>query len=640
MGQISQKHQLAAIMFTDIVGYTTLMGENEKSALDLLEINRKIHKSSIKKYEGQWIKEIGDGNLASFDSTLDAVKCASDLQDQVKVYPHLELRIGIHVGDVTFLQGDAFGDGVNIASRLEALAPPGGIYISEAVFRNIENKSDVDAQFVKEASLKNVIHPIKIYQIGSAALVSPISEITEKSIVVLPFVNMSNDSDQEYFCDGITEEIIADLSKLHDLLVISRSSAMTFKSSKKKTREMAEEVNVRYVLEGSVRKSGNNLRITAQLIDAHTDGHLWAEKYSGVLEDVFDIQEKVSRAIVAELKVKLSKKENDDFSDRPIHNVAAYDCYLRAKRELNQWNPAATNKALKLLQSAIDIIGPNAVLYAGMAYTYWNYANLGIKIEESTNKAEEFVKKSFEQDPDNPDANLTLGLLHMAVHGKPKRGLVHFKRVLVERPNDFYAMQWIFVTYFTMGKLGKAREMMNEMNRIEPLDTMSICGLGFIDMYNGEYKKALPYLLKATQLESENGIYKLFYSVALSCAGKSEDTLTFLKEIGTSGFGDLGQLFNIYEKALTHNKGIQGLITPEFEAWGKRDFQLSHHFALIFCFAGMKEEAYEWLENAVDRGFCNYPLLSKKDPLNQFLKDDPRFEKLLMRMKKMWEEFE
>ena len=636
------RRQLAAIMFTDIVGYTAVMGKDEEKAFQLLDKNRAIQKPLIENHHGQLLKEIGDGILASFNSALHAVECACAIQEELKEDSDLKIRIGIHIGDITFKDDDVFGDGVNIASRLEAIAPAGSTYISEAVFRNIENKSDVDAQFVKEASLKNVKHPIKIYQIGSSALVSPISgEVTEKSIVVLPFVNMSNDPDQEYFCDGITEEIIADLSKLHDLLVISRSSAMTFKSSKKKAREMAEEVNVRYVLEGSVRKSGNNLRITAQLIDAHTDGHLWAEKYSGVLEDVFDIQEKVSRAIVAELKVKLSKKENDDFSDRPIHNVAAYDCYLRAKRELNQWNPAATNRALKLLQSAIDIIGPNAVLYAGMAYTYWNYANLGIKFEESTNKAEEFVKKSFEQDPNNPDANLTLGLLHMAVHGKPKRGLVHFKRVLVERPNDFYAMQWIFVSYFTMGKMGKAREMMNEMNRIEPLDTMSICGLGFIDMYNGEYKKALPYLLKATQLEPENGIYKLFYSVALSCAGKLENALTFLKEIGTSGFGDLGQLFNIYQKALTHNKGIQDLITPEFEAWGKRDFQFSHLFALIFCFAGMKEEAYKWIENTVNRGFCNYPLLSSStDPINKLLKGEARFEKLLERMEKMWEEFE
>ena len=204
----------------------------------------------------------------------------------------------------------------------------------------------------------------------------------------MPFENISPDPDQEYFSDGLTEEIITDLSYIHELLVISRSSVMTFKGTKKKITEIAKELNVRYVLEGSVRKAGNKLRITAQLIDAMTDTHLWAEKYNGTLDDVFDIQEKVSRSIADELQIILSSEEKKKIQERPIDNVLAYDFYLRAIREIYSFSKDRLDYALELLNKGLDIIGENAVIYAGIAYTYSQYANLGFEQEENINKAD------------------------------------------------------------------------------------------------------------------------------------------------------------------------------------------------------------------------------------------------------------
>ena len=226
----------------------------------------------------------------------------------------------------------------------------------------------------------------------------------EKSIVVLPFENLSPDPDQEYFSDGLTEEVISDLSKVHVLRVISRSSAMTFKGTKTTIPEIARRLNVQYVLEGSVRKAGNSLRITAQLIDARSDAHIWAEKYSGTLDDVFDIQEKVSRAIVEALRLSLTPAEEHRMAERPIDNVAAYECYLRANADIWRFKEDSLDGAVQYLQKGIDMIGDNALLYSGMAGVYWQYVNIGVKQEEYIAKAEEYVQEGFGSGPGFPQS--------------------------------------------------------------------------------------------------------------------------------------------------------------------------------------------------------------------------------------------
>ena len=245
---------------------------------------------------------------------------------------------------------------------------------------------------------------VKKFDVSKLAEIKP-----EKSIVVLPFVDISPQKDQEYFCDGMTEEIITDLSHVHELLVISRSSAMTFKGTTKKIPEIAGELNTRYVLEGSVRKAGNDLRIAAQLIDATNDAHIWAQKFSGTLDDVFDIQEKVSRSIVDALKIKLSSGENIKISERPIDNIQAYECYLRAKREMFAGTADGLKRALRDLEAGLDILGGNVLLYQGMAEADLQHYEYGVKADEETlQNAEDFTKKS-----DEPKAQLCRGLLSL-----------------------------------------------------------------------------------------------------------------------------------------------------------------------------------------------------------------------------------
>ena len=260
--------------------------------------------------------------------------------------------------------------------------------------------------------------------------------IQDKSIIVLPFENISPDPDQEYFSDGLTEEIITDLSYIHDLLVISRSSAMTFKGSKKTLKEITNTVNVRYALEGSVRKEDNKVRVVAQLIDGTNDSHIWADKYNGTLENIFDIQEKVSRSIADALKIKLNAQEKKKINRRPIDNAFAYDCYKRAYPEISSMSQEKIDYGLNLLQKGLEVTGANAVIYAGIAGAYLQLINIGRNAEENFKKFEEFTHKALELDPELPEVHFALGGLKVLKDGEAHAAIDHWERAHKSNPDD------------------------------------------------------------------------------------------------------------------------------------------------------------------------------------------------------------
>ncbi len=305
-----QTRQLAAIMFTDIVSYTALMGKDEQLAFQFLVKNRDLHKPIIDAFNGRWIKELGDGVMASFNIVSDAVNAAIKIQEGCNLSRDYQLRIGIHLGEVVFENDDIFGDAVNIAARIQSAAKPGCIYVSESVHHNITNKKDIKSRFVKEETLKNVKEPVKIYEVMNIVDAMKITEsqnkdTAQRSIAVLPFANMSSDPEQEFFSDGISEEIINMLAQVPNLKVAGRTSAFSFKGKNLDLRFIGTQLNVNHILEGSVRKSGNKLRITAQLIKVADGYHLWSEKYDRELEDIFDIQDEIALTILEVIKIKL-----------------------------------------------------------------------------------------------------------------------------------------------------------------------------------------------------------------------------------------------------------------------------------------------------------------------------------------------
>ncbi len=371
-------HQLAAILFADIVNYTAMMQEDENTALEKITRFRHVIDIIVEELEGKVIQYYGDGCLVLFNSATDAVEFAKLLQTDFNEEPKVPVRIGIHMGDVLIRDGNVFGDVVNIASRIQALSPPGGIYVSEMVYRNIANKKGMDSVFIKEEFLKNVKTPVRIYEVlteysKTVYHTGPNDEqvaIDENSIAVLPFVNMSSDKEQEYFSDGLTEDIITQLSKIKSFKVISRTSVTQYKKTPKTIREIGKELGVATILEGSVQRSLKQVRITAQLINAVTDEHLWSESYDRPVDDIFTIQREVALAIASVLNTTLTKKESQQLDYVPTVNLQAYDFYMRGKFLIEKRNKTDLLVARELFQQAVTKDRTFADAYSGLATTY------------------------------------------------------------------------------------------------------------------------------------------------------------------------------------------------------------------------------------------------------------------------------
>ncbi|UCH09125.1 MAG: hypothetical protein JSU61_07720, partial [Fidelibacterota bacterium] len=413
--------KLAAIMFTDIVGFTTLMGEDESRALALVQKNRGYQKELIGQHNGEWLKEMGDGTLSSFGSAVEAVDCARAIQVGLRDDPDLTLRIGIHVGDVVYEEGDIFGDGVNVASRIEPLAEPGGICLSGRVYDDIRNKPDVEAVLLGEKQLKNVKHPIKVYALKSDGLPVPevvLSAIAEdndlQSIAVLPLVNLTGSGEDEWFADGMTEALITSLARISALKVISRTSVMPYKKSSKSLPQIAAELGVRTVLEGSVLKAGTRVRITAQLIEARTDRHLWADEYDRDLTDILALHSEVSQAIAREVNASLTPEEEAGLREtKPVH-PEAYQLYLRGLQKMNLWEERGLKIGVDYHRRVLEIDPGYAPAWAELANCYTKLCLFGYASpQESHPKAKEAALRALELDPKLGDGHAALGAIKM-----------------------------------------------------------------------------------------------------------------------------------------------------------------------------------------------------------------------------------
>ncbi|WP_026187232.1 adenylate/guanylate cyclase domain-containing protein [Ensifer sp. BR816] len=365
------KQRLAAILAADMVGYSRLMEADEAGTIARLRTHRiELIDPAIAKNEGRIIKTTGDGMLVEFQSVTDAVRCAVEIQQRMKRRNsdvpqdrRIEFRIGINLGDIIFDDDDIFGDGVNIAARIEQLADVGGICVTAAVATQIADRLEVPIEDLGEKKLKNISRPVQLFRIGleGSALPSLSEEKDEKravskpSIVVLPFDNMSGDPEQEFFADGLTEDIITELSRRHELFVISRNSSFVYKNQPMNVRDVAEKLGARYLVEGSVRKIGDRVRVTVQLIDAINDTHVWADKYDRKLDDIFAIQDEVTAAIAATLPGRLEAAQRDQLARTKPANMAAYECVLTAKVLHHRGTVADNEQARALIDRALEL---------------------------------------------------------------------------------------------------------------------------------------------------------------------------------------------------------------------------------------------------------------------------------------------
>ncbi|MEA1886315.1 MAG: hypothetical protein U9N72_03790 [Bacteroidota bacterium] len=476
---------------------------------------------------------------------------------------------------------------------------------------------------------------------GEIYTINEKSAVPEKSIIVLPFENMSSDPEQEYFSDGLTEEIITDLSHIHDLLVISRTSAMTFKGTKKRTGDIAREVNVKYVLEGSVRKAGNNLRITAQLIDAAYDVHLWAEKYSGSLDDVFEIQEKVSRSIADALKLKLSPEEKKKLAERTIDNVQAYEYYLMAYREIWKYSEEGLKAARQYLEDGIGVTGDNPYIYAALANVYWHYANLITNKDDYYEKAEIYARKALTFDPNFPKAHTALGFVDYLSMTKLKESAAHFKRALAVNPNEFEALHGLAILFAFAGQSQEALSLTDKMLKLDPLNPVSHLIKGAVLFYNGQFDMANDRFSRAYVMDPGNRATQFYYASNLALIGKTGEAIAIIDRSAekTTGNPFTKTALMLKYGLLKDKENAFKELTPDYYKYMRGD-GYAYFIAVTMAMLDEKEKALDWLESATDHQFHVYPFIMKHDPLIENIRSEDGFKSMMERLKYKWENFE
>ncbi|MBT3533928.1 MAG: adenylate/guanylate cyclase domain-containing protein [Rhodospirillaceae bacterium] len=388
--------KLAAILAADVAGYSKLMGKDETGTLAALRELRQGLSDAVAGHRGEVVKSMGDGWLVEFTSVVDAVNCALQVQKNLAGHEIIKLRIGIHIGDIVHEDEDIYGDGVNIAARLQEISEPGGIALSDSARRSLDGKLAARFEDVGEKQLKNIAEAVRVYISGGSGAdaaneKTPLALPDKPSIAVLPFDNMSGDPEQEYFADGIAEDVITALSRFRSLFVIARNSSFTYKGGAVDITQVARDLGVRYVVEGSVRRAGNRVRITAQLIDAGTANHLWADRFDGALDDVFELQDQITEQIVVAVEPEIGARERERVRRKPPENLNAWELVQRGLSHHYRLNKADRAEAIRLFREAV-VLDPNfAVAHAYLAFSL----SAAIRFDSTDDTAKSVVAALF-----------------------------------------------------------------------------------------------------------------------------------------------------------------------------------------------------------------------------------------------------
>jgi serine/threonine protein kinase len=512
--------------------------------------------------------------------------------------------------------------------------------IVRALAKNRAERYQSAAEF-----LIDLDHLAGVSAAGTSAHVPSIAgtpRLNEKSIVVLPFVVLGADSQGEVFSDGLTDEVITDLSAISSLRVICRTSAIRLKGAENDPKKIASELNVQYVMEGTVRTIGNSLRVTAKLIDPATDSLLWAEKYSGTLEDVFAIQESLSRKIVAALKLKLSPSESLRLSEKPIQDIRAYEYYLKAKQEILSYSREGLERALDYLNRGEKIIGENVLLLSAMGQVYWQFVNAGISTDpEYLNKAERCARRILELDADSGHGHRLLGLVE-AGQGHMQESVRLLKKSLESNPNDPDTLSWLCAICSLSGKGYAVTSMAQRLISIDPLTPMWQMVPGVVATLSGEFGRALAPFEKALTSDPQNPMLRLAYAQVLALNGRVDEAVAKLEALSRDAEGNFfSQLGTFYGRALSRNKDAAlGCVTEDLRAAAGADLNYAWIMAQAYALIDEKEPALEWLNTAVNRGFINFPLLHHLDPFLQNVRGEPGFARLMQSTREQWEAFE
>ncbi len=545
MAEERVKRRLAAIFAADVVGYSRLMGEDEVGTLAALKAHRvALIDPKIAEHQGRIVKTTGDGMLVEFPSVVEAVQCAVEVQKEMAerntgVAEDLRMlfRIGINVGDVIIEGDDIYGDGVNVAARLEGLAEPGGVCISDSVFEQIKHKLSIGFEDMGQQEVKNIAEPVHVYRVimgddGMSPAIpnkaEPFPLPDEPSIAILAFDNLSGDPDQEYFADGIVEEITAALSKVRSFFVVARTSSFAFKGKPTDIKQVSRQLGVRYVLEGSVRKSGNRVRITAQLIDGTNDRHVWADRFDGTLEDIFDLQDQITESVVGAIEPKLRSSEIERSRRKPTTNLNAYDYFLRALPHAHAMTQEGNEEALRLASQAIalDPRYASAMALAAWCYTLRVAQGWVGAMHDEAHEAFRLARAAIEVDKDVPETLWLAGYVLGFFGNTPEEGIDLIDDALRLNPNSAQALVYGGWLRLYNGDATTAKAHFERALRLSPLDInayRTYAGLAFACLFLGQVDDAISWASKALHQNPKFTVTHRVLAASLGHAGRLDE---------------------------------------------------------------------------------------------------------------------
>ncbi len=635
---MSQTRQLAAIMFTDIVGYTALMQENEAEAAIVRLRHREVFQKEHERFHGEVLQYYGDGTLSIFKSGVEAVECAIAMQQQFNSSQPVPLRIGIHLGDIVYDKKDIYGDGVNLASRIESMGIPGSILISDKLNDAVKNQNKISTKSLGFFELKNIKDPLEIFAIANRGIKIPErSELkgkmkeTKKSIAVLPFINMSADPENEYFSDGMAEEILNALVKVEGLLVTARTSSFHFKGKNIDVREIGTQLGVTHVLEGSVRKAGNRVRITAQLVSSIDGYHLFSETYDRTLEDIFLVQDEIASKITNRLREHLGEVQHSlPLVKAATMNMQAYETYLQGLYFFNQWGDEAMGKAIPYFEKAIEMQTDFGLPHArlGLCYVFQAFGGK-ISWEIARTKAMLHFERTRQLGTETPEAYFAHFIFYTFHQWNWVAALEVTKKGLELFPNNASLYHALSTLYYISGDKTARVETHKKGLEIDPLSVEMIFFMGVAYIWSLEFEKAEPFLNKVLESVPNHRTALEYKGWIAAFNGEYEKALTIFEKLEPAigyrlhRYTCLGWVYFKLDKKEKAEICLQEVIyLEEHQSAG-----FSLDIAVLYtCFDDF-DKAFYYLEKAI-KNKVGDSMMCRSDLFLTPLKTDQRFKNI------------
>lgn len=636
-----KSRRLAAIMFTDIVGYTALAQTNETKALRLLDEHRKLLRPIFSDHGGREVKTIGDAFLVEFASALEATQCAVEIQralsernNRLPPDARVQARLGIHVGEVIADENDVHGDAVNVASRIEPLAEPGGICLTAQVYDHVRNKTELQIVKLGPMELKNIQVPVMVYKIvpswggsGGGSLTLP----QRGRVAILPFTNISAEPTDEYFADGLTEELISTMSKIHELSVISRTSVMQYKNKPKPITEIGRELNAGTILEGSVRKAGNRVRISIQMIDANEDKHLWNENYDREIQDIFSIQSDIASRVADALKVRLLVNERREIERVPTKSPEAYTIYLKGNYQVNKGSPSDIERGIKYFELAIEQDPDFALAYAAISESYTAIADEAISAVEAFPKAKEYARRAIAVNERLAEAHNSLALIAYQYDWNWPEAEREFRIALELKPNLADGHNWYGRFLASLGRFDEAISEISHAEELDPLSPFVKLHSAVVYLIARKYDRAREICLNLVKAHSDFARAYILLAVLSTLESKydeaieeAEKAVSISDEALFKGF--LGYIYGASGRRRQALEVLEGIAAGEYKGYASPFFIALVNFAL-----GNTVDGFKWLENAFAVRSSILPLQHNWPTLDN-VRNDPRFREIMRKM--------